>query len=157
MNVHDYLIDQEDTDWQSIMQCWSWLLPENFTIWLVTRFADLIFVYEDGSVHLLRSDSGSVEALAESKESFLQKIDIDNNASDWLSIPLVDKCVSSGMILNKGECYAYKIIPLIGGSYDINNIYKANIVAYLKYLSDISHQLKNVPNGTKINIEFDKA
>jgi hypothetical protein len=157
MNVHDYLIEQEGTDWEAIMQSWHWLLPESFTVWLVTRFADLILLFEDGSVHLLRTDSGNLDALAESKDLFLEKVDIGTNAADWLSLPLVDECVTAGMVLGKDECYAYKVLPVLGGSYDISNIYKAGIDAYLRYLSDIYKQIHDLPDGTKVRIQYGKA
>lgn len=72
MSINDYLIEQKDIDWPSLMQLFKWLLPERFTLWLlVTKFADLIFVFEDGSVHLFRADSGHLEKLADSRDSFM--------------------------------------------------------------------------------------
>lgn len=80
MSINDYLIEQKDIDWPSLMQLFKWLLPKRFTLWLVTKFADLILVFEDGSVHLFRADSGQLEKLADSRDSFYELIDINENA-----------------------------------------------------------------------------
>jgi hypothetical protein len=52
ISVADYLIDQSGIDWPKALASWSWLLPPEFTLWLVNRFADLFLVLPDGSVHL---------------------------------------------------------------------------------------------------------
>jgi hypothetical protein len=33
----DYLIDQGGIDWPQALASWSWLLPPEFTLWLVKR------------------------------------------------------------------------------------------------------------------------
>lgn len=157
MNIQDYLIDQAHLDWSELLQSWGWLLPGNFTLWLVNRFAELIMVYEDGSVHMLRSDAGEVIRLADSRDHFSNLIDLDDNAADWLLIPLVDQCVASGMLLREGQCYAFKLPPLLGASYELDNIYAAHIAEYLPYLADIHKQLHGMPDGTKVKIKIVKA
>ena len=53
MNVNDYLIDQTGLDWAELLSDWHWLLPEDFTLWLVNRFGDLFIGLGDGSVQML--------------------------------------------------------------------------------------------------------
>jgi hypothetical protein len=53
ISVADYLIDQSGIDWPKTLASWSWLVPPEFTLWLVNRFADLFIVLADGTVHML--------------------------------------------------------------------------------------------------------
>jgi hypothetical protein len=108
-------------------------------------------------VQMLRSDSGEVIRLANSRDHFSELIDLDDNAGDWLLIHLVDRCVAAGNLLNQGQCYAFKMLPMIGGSYELENIYIAQLSEYLPYLSDIHKQLHGLPDGTKVKIEIRKA
>jgi hypothetical protein len=56
-----------------------------------------------------------------------------------------------------GQCYAFKILPVLGGSYSVDNIYVATISEYLTFTADIHYQIKDLPDGTKIQIHFGKA
>lgn len=75
----DYLIDQSSVDWPRALASWSWLLPPEFTLWLVNRFADLVL--PEGTVHMLDVGQGSLIQLADSREDFPFKIDGDDNAN----------------------------------------------------------------------------
>src|SRR5262245_15565216 len=121
VSVQDYLIDQQGIDWPHVTAAWGWLLPPAFTLWLVNRFCDLFIVPEDGSVQMLDVGAGSLTRLAANREEFCQKIDEDDNANDWLMIPLVDKMVLAGKVLQPGKCYGFIVPPLIGGRCEVEN------------------------------------
>jgi len=53
MNNRDYLIDQQGLDWAKLLSTWHWLLPREFTVWLVNRFGDLFIAVDDSTVHML--------------------------------------------------------------------------------------------------------
>jgi hypothetical protein len=72
---------------------WAWLVPERFTVWVVNRYAELFLVYPDGTVHWLATSTGELQKIADSRDDFADKIDQEDNANDWLMIPLVDRCV----------------------------------------------------------------
>ena len=47
--------------------------------------------------------------------SSARKIDEDDNANDWLMIPLVDRLVAAGVLLKPGECYSFLTPPSWAG------------------------------------------
>ncbi len=67
MSIHDYLIDHRGQDWPSLFAEWTWLVPKQFTVWLMNRFGDLFLVFDDGSVDpqpdqgLARRNAGCAE------------------------------------------------------------------------------------------------
>jgi hypothetical protein len=91
---------------------WQWLLPTEFTVWLMNRFGDLFLILPDGSVHMLDIGAGSLTKLAESRDDFARIIDEDDNADDWLMIPLVDGLVATGVNLQPGQCNGM-LIPIL--------------------------------------------
>jgi len=152
MNVSDYLIDQEGLDWTDLVSAWSWILPEDFTIWLVNRFGDLFIVPEDGTIQRLDVGTGALELVAKSREEFISLIDQGDNAKEWLLIPQVDQCVSGGLVLNTGQCYGYLIPPIFeGGEYSLANFEVTDISVHLHTLGQIHQQLHSLPDGTRIN------
>ena len=155
MSVHDYLIDQEGVDWPAVLAGWSWLLPPEYTLWLVTRFGDLFVVPPDGTIHMLDVGAGSLTQVAESRADFGRGIDEGDNADNWLMIPLVDELVAAGLRLRPGECYGYKIPPVLGGEYAVENCAVLPIADYLGAYASIHEQLRDVPDGAQVVLEVE--
>ena len=104
MNINDYLIDQTGFDWQTLLSEWHWLLPPQFSVWLLTRAGDLFITVPDGSIHMLDVGAGELRQVAESRDGFCTKIDEPGVGNDWLMIPIVDELVASGVVLGPGQC-----------------------------------------------------
>lgn len=152
MNIADYLIDQEGKDWNEFMSDWGFALPEPFTIWLVNRFGDIVAVFDDGSVHFLDVGTGVIERIADSCEHFISLVDQDNNARGWFLIDLVDQCVAAGFVLNDNQCYSFKVPPILGGQYSVQNVAVTDLAVHYSFMADICRQAKDLPNGTKVRI-----
>lgn len=150
LSIHDYLLPQDGIDWSAVLRSWHWLLPREFTLWMVNRFAECIIVVADGSVHSLHVGEGELERLADSRDDFAERIDWENNANDWLMMPLVDELVAAGMTLGPGQCYGFKLPPIVGGSYGRENIAVKSIEDYLGGFGSIHKQLKDLPDGTEV-------
>ncbi len=151
MSINDYLIDQAGTDWNAILSSWKWLLPEEFTLWLVNRFGDLFFVLEDGTVHMLDVGAGTIEQVSESRDDFSLRIDANGIASNWLLIPLVDELVASGKILKHRECYSYVLAPVFGGDYTVDNTIISSLQRHYSSLGRIHEEIRDLPDGTPIS------
>jgi hypothetical protein len=150
ISVADYLIDQSGIDWPKALAPWSWLLPREFTLWLVNRFADLFLVLPDGTVHMLDVGAGTLTKIAESRDDFCNKIGEDDNANQWLMIPLVDRMVAAGVVLQLGQCYGFKTPPVLGGDYTIENAGPLPVWDYLGGYGSIHEQLQDVPDGSQV-------
>ncbi len=150
MNISDYLIDQSGKDWPELLSGWSDALPVTFNVWLVNRFGDVFAVYEDGSVHMLDVGIGSVERVADSRSHFADRLDIDDNANNWLLIEFVDDCIAAGLTLTDNQCFGFKIPPLLGGEYSVGNVVPTDLSVHYSLLADIWRQTKDLPDGTRI-------
>ena len=92
----DYIVDHQGLDWPDLLADWAWLVPRQFTIWIMNTFGDLFLVFEDGSVHMLEIGNGTLERVANSRDDFAIRIDEGDNANVWLMIPLVDELRAAG-------------------------------------------------------------
>jgi len=153
ISVSDYLIDQDGIDWPKALASWSWLVPPEFTLWLVNRFADLFVVVPDGAVHMLDVGAGTLTKVAESRDHFCEKIDVGGSADEWLMIPLVDRMVAAGITLRHGECYGFKTLPVLGGDYAVENAAPLPVWDYLGACGSIHEQLRDLPDGSQVVIE----
>jgi len=156
MNVHDYLIDHSGLDWTNLLSGWELLLPPEFTVWLMNRYGDLFLILPDGSVHMLDVCGDSISKLAESKDDFCRIIDEEGNAEDWLMIPLVDRLVEAGVLLEPGQCYSFVTPPTLGGEYLVENTMVVPIAEHFGLYASYHEQLQGVPDGTKVVIKIQK-
>lgn len=154
--LRSYIIDHRGFDWPDLLSSWAWLLPREFTVWIMNRFGDLVLVFEDDSVHLLDVGRGALERLAGDRDEFAKRVDEDDNGSDWFMIPLVDELVASGQLLRDGQCYSYKQLPLLGGDYTPENTRIVTIGHHYKAFGPIHERLKDIPDGTSVKFSVDK-
>lgn len=158
MDINDFLIPQAGKDWRALLCGWFELLPPSFTLWMVNRFGDLFVVLDDDSVHMLDVGIGRLKRLASSRAHFATLLDVGDNATDWLMIPLVNACVASGMTLGPNQCYGYDIPPILSGRYEVGNVSPTDLAVHYAFLADIYRQTKNLPEGTPITgVVFDRA
>jgi hypothetical protein len=150
MLLRDYVIDHSGFDWPSLVGDWAWLIPPTFTVWIMNRFGDLFIVLDEGTVHMLDLGLGTLEKVAENRDDFCTKLDQDDNAKQWLMIPLVDRLVASGLTLKAGQCYGYKIPPVMGGGYTVENSGVLPIREQFGVCASIQNQIKDLPEGTPV-------
>ena len=150
MDIRDYLIDLEGKDWPALLGPWMKELPAAFELWFVSRFGDPFIVLDDGSVHLLDVGRGVLEKLADSREDFVARIDAPGNAESWLLLPLVDRCVAAGMALGPQQCFGYRMPPMLGGEYAVENIEPTALERHYTLLGQVWEQVKDLPAGTRV-------
>jgi hypothetical protein len=153
MNIHDYLIDQTDLDWQSLLEEWHWLLPPQFRVWLLTRTGDLFITVPDGSIYILDVGAGTVKQVSKSRDEFCSKIDEPGVADDWLMIPFVDQLVASGVVLGSGQCYSFRQLPVFGGAYTPDNRMAFPICEHFGGWGSVHRQMADLPDGSQVIIK----
>lgn len=156
MDVMDYLIDLEGRDWEELLVGWRFLLPESFNVWLVNRVGDVFAVFEDGSVHMLDVGRGTIERVADSCEDFVTLIDKDDHVNSWMRATLVNRCVKAGLKLGKNQCYGFKLPPMLGGTYEVDNVVLIDLQKHYSLLSDLCEQTVELPDGTKVKLAIGK-
>ena len=150
MDVMDYLIDLEGKDWEALLLDWRFLLPRSLSVWLVNRVGAVFAVFEDGSVHMLDVGRGSLERVADDCEQFVTRLDQDDHANTWMMVSLVNACVKAGMKIGRNQCYGFKIPPMLGGSYELDNLRPTDLSAHYHLLGEIYEQIRDLPRGTKV-------
>jgi len=153
MSINDYIIDHGSFDWPKLLGNWSWLLPEMLTVWIMNRFGDLFVVLDDGTVHMLDIGRGSLKKMAEDRDDFARKVDQDDNANEWLMIPLVDRLVASDVKLQPGQCYGFRQPPILGGGYSVDNVAVLRVDDYYGGYGSIHRQISVLPDGSQVVIK----
>jgi len=152
MDINDSLIDQSGKDWAAFLRGWGSVLPASFTLWIVNRFGDLFIVLDNGSVHMLDMGNSQLSRVADSRDQFAELLDVDDNANNWLMIPLVGQLVAAGMTLGPDRCYSFTIPPVLGGTYAFDNVFTVSLAERYSLMADICRQIKDVPDGAPVKL-----
>lgn len=153
MDLQDYLLDHEGFDWARLLASWAWLLPRELTVWVVNRFGDLFVVLDDGSVWRLDLGAGTFEKTAADRDEFCDHIDEGDNADTWLLVPLVDRLVAAGKVLSPGRCYGFRIPPVVGGAYSVDNINPLPVAEVYGWSGSFHEQIRDLPDGAEIELK----
>lgn len=155
MSVDRYLIDHNDFDWTSLLRDWTWILPPSFTVWLMNRFGDLFLVLEDGSIHRLDVEGGTLRKVADSREQFARQVDEGSNADNWLMIPFVDRLVAQGLLLDREQVYSFVKPPVLGGNYASENVCVRTIASHLSFYGQFHRAINDLPDGANVVVRFE--
>jgi len=154
LTIDDLTKDITKVDLDDILSCWQWLLVDMKTVALISCMGDLFLIGKDYSIYWLATDTGSLSKVADSLEQFKQQLTDENQVDIWFHPQLVGQLIIAGKILKENEVYSYKIQPVIGGDYSIDNIERTDISVHFAFSGQICEQIKDLPDRTKVNIKF---
>jgi hypothetical protein len=140
VELRKYIIATEGIDWRALLSRWIPPLPTNFMLWFVNRFGDAFVTAQDGSVLRLDVGTGTCTKLAGSRDEFARLLDIPINTDSWLRPSIVDACVRSRIELAPGECYGFKIPPVLQGTYEVSNLVPAKLDSHYSWMAHLSRQ-----------------
>ena len=114
---------------------------------------DLFITLPDGSIHMLDVGAGELRKVAASRDEFCTKIDEPGVADDWLMIPIVDQLVGSGAVLGPGQCYSFRQLPVLGGTYKAENRMVFPIREHFGAWGLVQRQISDLPDGSQVVIK----
>lgn len=127
---------------------WDWIIPQNMEPLQITCFGDWVLGHPDGSIWFLDSLEGSLEKLADNSAQFnLLKQDPKFRDRYYLEGKVI-ALYKEGKVIKVEESYAYTIHPILGGSFDSDNIKVMDATINMTMLGQLHHQLKK-PNEFK--------
>ena len=74
-------------------------------------------------------------------------------ADDWLMIPIVDQLVASGVVLGAGQCYSFRQLPVLGGTYTPENRMAFPIREHFGGWGSVHRQMADLPDGSHVIIK----
>ncbi len=131
---------------------WAALLPVGCRIFGASLFADLFLADAGGAVHMLQVAAASVDRIAASEAEFRRRCVDDEDG--WLLRPLAERCRASGLIPAASQCYAFTVLPMLGGDYEVGNIWLCGWEEWIRFTADVHEQTKDLPDGTKVSFQI---
>jgi hypothetical protein len=131
------------------LESWSWLPLEGKSPFLVTAFGDVFFEDPDG-IWFLDTIGGTLEKVADSRNELESILKSEEGENHFYMAGFVERANREGMTLSSGECYDFKLNPVLGGPIEYDNVVKSSFVVSVHISGQIHQQVKDLPEGTKI-------
>ena len=148
--------DITNVDLEDILSCWQWRVADMKSIVTLSCLGDIFLLGIDDSIYWLQTDTGDLTKIAKSLEEYQQFLNDEEKIDNWFLPLLVEKLLSARKILKENEVYSYKKLPVIGGEYSVDNIDPTDMSIHFALSGQICEQIKDLPDGTKVNIKVEK-
>ena len=134
----------------ALLSEWRWLLGDAYQIVLISSLGDMFLTDASGAIHWLDVGAGRLTEIASSFDEFQQLRQQPANAAEWFVPQLVGGILLTGVRLGPGECFSYKVPPVLGGQMEPSNFEPADLAVHFSILGQIHQQIKDLPDGTSI-------
>lgn len=145
------LIEPSDEDMLRALDGWSWIDLTGLTAIAVSAFGEVFFQGKTGSIVQLDSIEGCKREVASSLSGFVAALLEPAGRDDLLLAGLIIGARNKGILLSPGECYDFKVAPILGGPMDVEHIQKLSFVVKLHIAGQLHEQVKDLSPGTRIN------
>jgi hypothetical protein len=151
LTLEQLTLNLNKVDVEDILSCWQWLVADMKAVVTVSCLGDIFLLGNDDAVYWLQTDSGTLTKTADTLDQFQQFLNDEAKVDNWFLPLLVEKLLTAGITLKENEVYSYIKIPVLGGEYTVENIKPTSMSVHFAFSGQICEQLKDLPDGTKIN------
>ena len=145
-----YFITPEPAKLASALEAWSWIGLAGKKPVRVTAFAD-VFLEDKEGIWFLDTVGGKLKRICATAAELDALLTTEKGRDEYLFAGFVERAHREGLVLSSGECYEFRINPVLGGAIEYANVEKQDFMVALHIAGQIHEQVRNVPPGTKIS------
>jgi hypothetical protein len=146
-------IPADEFDAPRLLAHWAWRVPQHLQLLFLSTFGDWFFRDADDHVHMFDLVAGDLKQVADSRSEFEALLALEEYQREWLMSHLVDQLRQSGVTRARGQCYAFRTPPMLGGQLSPSNIVVWDLAAYQSGTSKVHQQVGGLPPGTEVVIK----
>jgi hypothetical protein len=150
----DLQIDFSNINSENLLESWYWLIGNDKEPILISSVGDVFLQDKAGICYWLNVGEGIIEIVAENPSEFKTRLIDKEIVEEWFLVNLVAELKRNGIELTKNKLYGYKTLPILGGEYKPENFELTDIKVHFELSGQIHKQIKDLPNGTKVNIKI---
>jgi hypothetical protein len=149
-----YILPVSRSDWTELLVDWQPLIPEQSSLWLLTKFGELFLCQPDGKIGMLQVSGFRYQIVAKDKTDFQEWLVDPDKMADWFLAPLVDRLEAAGRHLQPEQCYSFKKPLGLGGALTMENVMTVPIREHFGLWGEVCRQIKDVPDGGHVVLKF---
>ncbi len=134
---------------------WGWAFPKVDQILAVNGMGNVFLKTVDGNHWRICPEELSVSLVADNDAEATAVFESKDFKADWQLQGMIKQAEKHFGTLSQGQCYGMEEPAVIGGEYELHNLFVADVVEYLIYTGKLAEQIKDVPDGEMVDLEFD--
>lgn len=155
LSLNDLKLDLCGLSPDELLRNWRWFIGEDKYLLFATVSGDAFLVDYLGRVYWLETGAGTLSKVAEDQESFLTALEQEDRRNDWLFAENIASWIRAGQTPNPGECFGYKSLPVLGGTYEESNRLLVKASEHFWLSGEIHFQIKDLPDGARVRIKIE--
>jgi hypothetical protein len=139
-----------------VRDAWSWLLSDKkFEPFVSSKLGDVFFETDAGKIGWLSCSAGSLEVVAESRDTFDSHCrDGTGDVATWFAPGLIEQLHSAGKVARPDECYAFVVLPVFAEcEFVVENLNPAPAREVLVGLADTHRQIAELADGVTVQMK----
>ena len=132
------------------LEAWSWLVGSDKEPILISAFGD-VFLRDAGGVWFLDTAHGSLDRICDTESELRALLQSDENAAHYLMSWLVAAAEERGLTPGPGQCYGFKVPPVLGGKVVLENVHLLDFMVSLDIAGQIHQQAQKMKPGTRVS------
>jgi hypothetical protein len=144
-------IDPASVDTVRLLKSWRWLIDGAIQPMIITAMGDMFLTDMNGVVYWLNTIDGKLGKVADTHPEFKEMRQEAENLDEWFMPGMVGELIAAGKTLGAGEVYSFKQPPVLGGSFDLENIDPCDVHVHFMMAGQLHEQVKDLPDGTSID------
>jgi len=136
------------------LKAWEWIGLDGKTAVFTSAFGNVFLQAADGFWFLDRL-AGTLTRPWETAGQLQDELDTPDGQSLYLSAGLVWAANELGLVPSGAEVYDFAVPPILGGAQVVTNVEVIDFITALGISGQIHEQLRDVPPGTPIRLQFD--
>jgi hypothetical protein len=147
----DLLIEDPSLGYERLLEDWSWLLKGAFRVLAASKFGDWFVERPSGPVEMLDAMEGNLREVAPSRAEFQRLINTYEKQEEWLLSELVLALHEKGVVPAAGQCYAFKVPPILAGQVDSESVEVMDLAVWVSICGQLHRQVQAMSPGTRIS------
>jgi hypothetical protein len=136
-----FMRDADGYDTDMLLDEWRWLVPARDTPLWISAFGDWVFGAPDGSLWMMSTLGGDYQQVAKNSAEY----NVLNKSPEWVEMFLAEWypiAIGNGLAPGHDECLGWKLHPLIGGAFAVENLQIFSMRVYQSLTGQLHRQLR---------------
>lgn len=151
ITMNDLTISPDGVDMETLLDDWSWAMPEQWRPVLLTAMGDVFAQGDSGSVYFVDMVEGTITPIADDGPSFQSLLKDTQFVTDHLFPSRITNLREAGKALAPKHVYSHKQPLVLGGEDDVDNVEVTDVSVHISIHGQIHRQVADLPDGASID------
>lgn len=151
ITMNDLTISPQGIDFETLLDAWTWAMPEPLRPVLLTAMGDAFAQGASGAVYFVDMVEGDIRLVADDGASFQSLLRDNGFVTDHMFPGRIVQLRQAGKTLGPQQVYSHKQLLALGGDDDVDNIESTDASVHISIHGQVHRQIKDLPEGTPIS------